>query len=621
MKNYALFILALFMTFTVFTPLQAQKNTTRNMLIEVNREWLSQPVSAHASVNLQPGMADDELIRTHLMLVERYLSAKDVSHLSAEQQQNRNEGLAHLRAYMEEGAFPRNTSLPYRNPVFIDEFNNYCAVGYLIKSSGHDDLAKKISAETNLAYLGDITTEGLGEWVTNSGFTPDELAWIQPGYPPTMNFYQMGGGTNGVVYDATLGQQDNLIIAGSFTDVDGAPIQNIAQWMSGFGGFTWTEVGGGINGTVKAILEHDGVIYAGGSFSKAGNTTVNNIARYENGAWHTMGSINGTVNDLIVYNNAIYAAGDFVSTSGLPYKGIAKWDGSQWTSIIPETGFNVNGEIYEMIVWENQLVWGGNFSLSGSVATNNIALFDGNMVEAMGNGAKAPVRALEVFQNTLYAAGDFINGADTFGIARFQSGSWENLLDYFGYLYNLDEQYITALERDGGRMLIGGDFHFDPLGGTYSKNLVVFDGNYFNGLGDLDAAVNTLVNNNDFVYMGGAFKKATSGWAGITVELNSISYFNADPLAGKDEHALTEKVIGIYPNPFTEQAVIELNNLEREQIKGINVYDISGKLVMNIAQINDNKATVSAGQLARGKYIVSVVGENGVLATEKLIVN
>ncbi len=57
-------------------------------------------------------------------------------------------------------------------------------MGQLIIDSGRRDLAERIRDEDNTGYLLELEVEGLSGWVATSGFTPTELATIQPSYGP-----------------------------------------------------------------------------------------------------------------------------------------------------------------------------------------------------------------------------------------------------------------------------------------------------------------------------------------------------------------------------------------------------------------------------------------------------
>jgi hypothetical protein len=55
-------------------------------------------------------------------------------------------------------------------------------VGYLMKESGAEDVARDINRTQNYSFLADIHHKKLMAWVARSGLTFDELALIQPGY-------------------------------------------------------------------------------------------------------------------------------------------------------------------------------------------------------------------------------------------------------------------------------------------------------------------------------------------------------------------------------------------------------------------------------------------------------
>jgi hypothetical protein len=73
------------------------------------------------------------------------------------------------------------------------------------------------------------------------------------------------------VVTLTTDRYGNLYAGGTFPG-------HIAKWN----GITWTTLGSGINGTVNTIGIQGGNVYAGGSFSAAGNKTSSNIA-----CWHS----------------------------------------------------------------------------------------------------------------------------------------------------------------------------------------------------------------------------------------------------------------------------------------------------------------------------------------------
>lgn len=92
--------------------------------------------------------------------------------------------ITRLREYRVAGRFPRNHRIFNRTPIFIDERNTPCAVGYLMQRSGHGALASEISRTDNHVYIERIKTGAALEWILLSGLTQAECAMIQPSYRP-----------------------------------------------------------------------------------------------------------------------------------------------------------------------------------------------------------------------------------------------------------------------------------------------------------------------------------------------------------------------------------------------------------------------------------------------------
>jgi hypothetical protein len=126
---------------------------------------------------------DAARISAHLANVVRALEQRDVSELDADQRGARRAGLDALRAYVADGVYPRNTTYPgHLVPTFVDDGGRDCAVGRILIASGGAEIAERVRARQNHAYLADMQVDGLAEWVARSGFTFEELAWIQPDY-------------------------------------------------------------------------------------------------------------------------------------------------------------------------------------------------------------------------------------------------------------------------------------------------------------------------------------------------------------------------------------------------------------------------------------------------------
>jgi hypothetical protein len=157
--------------------------TAFEQLSSVNSQWNYQTsLNKNLFTIKAKSLSEKELIKYHLQETEKLLRGKSVSHLTNAQQIQRAKNIDILHYYMLTSVFPINEKYEERTPCFIDKYDTYCAVGYLMKNTGGFTIANDIKATQNYSYLKNITHPKLMEWVENSGFTIDELALIQPGY-------------------------------------------------------------------------------------------------------------------------------------------------------------------------------------------------------------------------------------------------------------------------------------------------------------------------------------------------------------------------------------------------------------------------------------------------------
>jgi len=125
---------------------------------------------------------DFDYVRAHLAEVLGVLADAHIEHLNSEQLASRNELIAVLADYAQQGRFPINYYRQERIPVFIDEHNTYCAVGYLMRHTGEEAMARRIAAANNYAWVREIEEPGLAAWQYTSGFSLEELKLIQGAY-------------------------------------------------------------------------------------------------------------------------------------------------------------------------------------------------------------------------------------------------------------------------------------------------------------------------------------------------------------------------------------------------------------------------------------------------------
>lgn len=203
------------------------------------------------------------------------------------------------------------------------------------------------------------------------------------------NWTDLDGGIYGpvskIINDST--QSGTIIVAGNFVTKTGN-LNDIARWD----GKNWSGLGTGINGPVNTIIQDkQGDIYAGGTFSIAGNVNAANVAMWDGSEWKALGQgLKGTVNQLKFDNNGVlYAAGSFLKAGNqdtVSY--LAKWNGLSWSRI--GSGAGVNNSVTSIVFDDqNRMYVGGYFNAAGNQISTAVASYDGTMTTSIERSVNA----------------------------------------------------------------------------------------------------------------------------------------------------------------------------------------------------------------------------------------
>ena len=203
--------------------------TLYEQLCDLNKYWLEiQPVESFYFEEVRFKDHED-LIKTHLELVEKYLRSNPPVELNNDQALKRSAGLDILNKYWNQARFPQNKFHADLRPYFIDDENTACAVGHIMRESGGVKLAEKISQTSNYAFIEDMNFEELPDWADEMGFSILELKWIQPSYGPL--FFNVSE----EIQEPSCGQENGSIAVQAFS---AEYIQDIADcidwdlWLS-----------------------------------------------------------------------------------------------------------------------------------------------------------------------------------------------------------------------------------------------------------------------------------------------------------------------------------------------------------------------------------------------------
>ena len=203
-------------------------------------------------------------------------------------------------------------------------------------------------------------------------------------------------------------------------------------------GISWSPLGSGFNAYVSALALVGNDLYAGGSFTTAGNMQANYIAKWNGSGWSPLGSgVSGPVYALAVAGNDLYVAGLFATAGTNTVNNIVKWA----IGATNDSGWSPLGSVV-----------GGAFTNSGTVGVNYIAKWDGTTWSAVGSVITYWVTALASCGSDLYAGGYFSGpGLTARNIARWDGQGWAAL----GSGLN---STATALVCSGTNLYVGGTF-------------------------------------------------------------------------------------------------------------------------------------------------------------------
>jgi hypothetical protein len=284
-----------------------------------------------------------------------------------------------------------------------------------------------------------------------------------------------------------------------------------ANFTAKWNGSSWSALGLGVSGRVRALAVSGTDVYMGGDFATATNNggaaiTVNRMARWDGGNWSALGSgMNNIVYALATMSNGnVYAGGLFTmatNSGGIAVAAncIAKWDGSGWSAL----GLGVSDRVRVLTVSGTNLYAGGNFVTAGGVTVNYIAKWNGNSWSSLGSGMSNHVAALVVSDSSIYAGGLFIRSANSVParyVAKWNGSSWSALGS------GIDSS-VYALAVSGTNVYAGG--FFTVAGGITADYIAKWNGSSWSALGSgVNANVLALAVSGADLYLGGEFTVA-----------------------------------------------------------------------------------------------------------------
>jgi uncharacterized delta-60 repeat protein len=224
-----------------------------------------------------------------------------------------------------------------------------------------------------------------GDFISFNGTTMNHIARLNSNGSLDAGF-ATGTGANGRIKTTSVQNDGKIIIGGSFTSYNDTAINNLARLNVDGSLDTTFKIGIGASSMVySTALQSDGKIIIGGAFTSYNGIITNHIARlYSDGTLDTLFNtgtgISGLVSSILVQSDGkIIVGGTFSSINGTIIKYIARLnsDGSLDTTFV--TG--ANSAIYSIALQnDDKIIIGGAFSLYSGVSKKSIARLHNNII-------------------------------------------------------------------------------------------------------------------------------------------------------------------------------------------------------------------------------------------------
>lgn len=575
-------------------------------LLAINIQWDGKTISEKVNISFS---SDTERIAYHLGQVIERLGTETIQ--DPQIAARRSALLRSLKEYQLAARFPINTKHSVRSPYFIDDFGTACAVGHLMIESDHEELALQIKEDHNFDYIADIQTEGIGEWASAYGFTLDELALIQPAYPPGNQLTAIGDGVNGPIECMISMPDGRLYISGEFDELDGS-----IPCSSGLGYYqdgSYHCISDGPTGTIKNMVQSIGpeLIMVGELYS---NGVQYAAATHLDGVWeyYTIPDRPGAIGKAISRNYGEYSR--YVI-------GIDPQDGSNnnevwrydegldsWHQVITSSG-----EINCMSNPYYNYVAGGFESYVDHLSDDAVVMCDGLVkldLQSFSPDEATPfvsqylpdtIHSIFLANDIVYLTGTCDDIYPNTYLTRLQNGVLQPLIYHEEYWGQQNLGFYDVRSAGGNELYVAGDFNMD--GGFYFGNNIGVYNLLFGSLSSfalLDGAVRRVATYNDEVYLAGDFTN------NVGVPMPYLAKIGlSTSLIEHDQLSMT-----LSPNPAQDYIDIRFDELVTN-IKSLQIRSLDGKEQKVSSTFSDQGIHIDISTLTDGVYLYTLNLENG----------
>jgi hypothetical protein len=300
--------------------------------------------------------------------------------------------------------------------------------------------------------------------------------------------------------------------SGAFTSAGGVAATNIAAWN----GSSWSALGSGVSSTITRLFSNGANLYVGGNFRYAGGIIANGLASWNGANWSSIGSsgrLNGLSFPALAFTSDgtnLYAGGSFTAAGQTSANYVGRFDGTNWYPL--GSGIYLAGGtpiVRALAMATNGVYVGGNFSAAGNVVAQYMAFWNGTNWFAVGTnppagGPGGVVAGILVRTDGVYIAGASLEGSGPNYFSpifmRWDGANWYNALaltnSLFATPFNTVDITMDAVAAVGSNIYVGGRFNFAAGDANYLMDATSCPDIFCINNGGFARVVGTGVNSN-----------------------------------------------------------------------------------------------------------------------------
>ncbi|MGY6630337.1 MAG: choice-of-anchor D domain-containing protein [Wenzhouxiangella sp.] len=439
---------------------------------------------------------------------------------------------------------------------------------------------------------------------------------------------EQGSIPNGPVH-AMVSFQGDLVIAGSFSQIDDLAFNGIARWT----GETWSSIdpsgADGLSSSIRTLQVYQGELFAGGRFIQVDGTPVNDLVRWNGSQWLPVGSVSGlsagfpttSIDSMVVHQGALYVGGNFTHVGGIPANNIARWQDGVWSGLPSNNSADDQGIAQPVTAMH---VWGDNLAIA-SRSPAVLWQWNGEQIVELPQPAPAEplspivISHLTEVDGNLVAVGGFRPRPNillpTVAAARWTGDTWVPLSGDVTTEPSAagNNQPGTSLAWFEGQLVVGG--HFRQVANHWVNGLGTWNGTTWGPLESTGSGIsgwaNTSTQWNDSLVVAGQFEWAGSQrvnhigrWDGQ--QWQALTDQNGDPGVGLDEPGIDPEIHGLYVIGNSLFVVGRFDRAGVSVTRGLARHDGQRWWPVSVPVSDQSFAEITASYLWQGELIISV---------------